>query len=85
MAINPIEIHAPAIDPRLVRAVTSNTLPARFVQNNLAESNFKNSPKSSPVGSLIFIWAYPANHPAARAGFSEVIGDAHAATKMAIG
>ena len=85
VAINAIDIQAPAIDPRLVNAVTSRIRPARLVQNNFAESSFKNSVKSSPVGSLTFICAYPANHPAAKAGFREVIGDANAAVNMATG
>ena len=76
---------APAIEPKLVKAVTSSTLPAGLVQKAFMSSSLRKACKSPAVGSATFNWTYPANQPAAKAGFSEVMGDARAAVRMARG
>ena len=76
---------APAIEPRFPIAVTIRTLPTRFFQNRDTSSRTRKSWASLPVGDATFNCVYPANHPAARVGFSDVIGDAMAPTRIESG
>ena len=76
-------IHVPIELPRFANITTSNTLVTLFLQNpfklNISSERFS---KSSTLGFLIRASTIPANQPAAKNGFNDVIGAAKNAVKI---
>ena len=56
--------------------MTISTFPVRLVKRRRNLSIIRNSCRSFVLGALNRNWAAPANHPAAKVGFKEVIGEA---------
>ena len=77
-----VTIQVPMLDPMFPNIVTRSTFPTLFLQNREALSNARNSCASLPVGAATFSCVYPANQPAARVGFRDVIGEATDPTRI---